>query len=63
MIKGYLSQVKFAFNLISKVIEDQGISASNSLMRFLIRIRETLKPNSLSFNMAYPYRDLDFRKH
>ena len=57
MNKGYLSQMNFVFNLISKVDVDQGITMSNLSNRFLDRVRETLKSNSLSFNMAYPYRD------
>ncbi|MFW5873362.1 MAG: hypothetical protein ACOCZZ_00620 [Bacillota bacterium] len=60
MIKGYLRQVRFVFNLISEAVVSQGISLPNPAMRFLDRIRETLKSNSLSFNMAYPYRDLIF---
>lgn len=63
MIKGYLSQVKPVVNLISKINVDQGVSVSNSLTVFLDRIRETLKSNSLSFNMAYPYRNLTNRNY
>ncbi|GEM_PF-2640580 len=63
MIKGYSSQIKLVFNLISKVDVDQGVSMSNSESRFLDRIRETLKSNSLSFNMTYPYRDKIIRNH
>ncbi len=63
MIKGYLSQVKPVVNLISKINVDQGVSVSNSPTVFLDRIRETLKSNSLSFNMAYPYRNLTNRNY
>lgn len=63
MIRGYLSQVKYVFNLISIVDVIQGSSMSNLSVVFLDRIRETLKSNSLSFNMTYPFRDLSFRNY
>jgi len=63
MIKCYLNQFKVEFNLISIVDVNQGISVSNSSMKYLDRIRETLKSNSLSFNMTYPFRDLSFRNY
>ena len=63
MIKGYFNQVNFVFNLISKVDVDQGRTMSNLSSRFLDKNRETLKSNSLAFNMAYPYRDRIFRNN